>query len=265
MPGIPPRAASIRVITFDWGDTLAANHGMPYLATQRRAFGRLASDLAELGGAAPIDFVPGLMSELAESWHASTDPVRNPDHREFDFGAMVARWVDRAGGARAEPHRLGLALERCHATLADTVPPFAEAQPTLALLKARGYRLGILSHVPWTGPACRAWFARHGLAPYLDFYSLSCEVGWIKPHPRHYQDALDQAGCAAAELLHVGDHPERDISGAQAFGFRACLRLTENLYPAAAFAACRPDAEILHLDELLGVVQELDRRGGHQD
>jgi len=51
MTHIPPMP--IRTITFDWGDSLASNHGMPYAATQRRTFMRLAEDLRALGGTIP--------------------------------------------------------------------------------------------------------------------------------------------------------------------------------------------------------------------
>ena len=44
-------------------------------------------------------------------------------------------------------------------------------------LKRRGYRLGILSHIIWTGPACRRYFQRHGLSHLIDAYSFSSEVG----------------------------------------------------------------------------------------
>ena len=257
MPTATPGRRPIRTITFDWGDTLAANHGMPYLATQRRAFGRLAADLRELGCAVPEGWVDTAMAELAVQWRGSIDPARNPEHREFDFAAMLDRWVGAADALGADPHRLRLSVARCTATLTDTVIPYADAASALSLLKVRGFRIGILSHVPWPGPACRAWFERHGLAGYIDFYSLSSEIGWIKPNPRHYQHALDQAGCAPGEVLHVGDHPDRDIVGARAFGFRTCLRITENMYPHDALAACRPDAEILHLGEVLGVATSL--------
>ncbi len=250
---------AIRAITFDWGDTLAANYGMPYLSTQRRAFARLAEDLRLLGCAAPDDFAAQAMADLAVDWKRSIDMQANPEHREFDFRAMLNGWVAKAGGLDADPHGVRLALERCTATLTDTVIPYADSATALSLLKARGYRIGVLSHVPWPGDACRSWFARHGLAPYIDFYSLSCEIGWIKPNPRHYQHALDQAGCAAAEILHVGDHPERDIAGAKRFGFRTCLRVTENMYPPDALSGCGPDAEIHHLRELVGVLERLAR------
>ena len=148
-------------------------------------------------------------------------------------------------------------MARCTATLTDTVIPFSEAAPALALLRARGYTLGILSHVPWPGDACRSWFERHGLASYIGFYSLSCEIGWIKPHPSHFQHALDQAGCAAHEILHVGDHPVRDVQGGRRAGFRTVLRHTVNIYPSALMAECAPDAEIVRLRELVDIAAKL--------
>jgi FMN phosphatase YigB (HAD superfamily) len=250
---------AIRVITLDWGDTIAANFGMPYLETQKRAFTRLGEELGRLGCTVDKGFSASAMAELAVEWRRSIDMQLNPEHREFDFMAMLNGWVSRAGGMDTEPHALRLAINRCTATLTDTVIPFADSAAALSLLKARGYRIGILSHVPWPGDACRAWFLRHGLSPYIDFYSLSCDIGWIKPNPRHYQHALDQAGCAAGEILHVGDHPVRDVAGAKQFGFRTCLRVTENMYPHDVLARCQPDAEILHLRELIGVLDQLAR------
>lgn len=250
----------LRVITLDWGDTLAANHGMPYIATQRRAFTRLADDLRALGCRVPDGWVERASRDIDESWLRSISPQHNPEHREIDMGVMFAGWLEAAGARDAESHGLHRALERCTATLTDTVIPYADAAPTLALLKARGYRLGVLSHVPWPGDACRRWFQRHGLAGYFDFYSLSCEVGWIKPHPAHFRHALDHAGCSPAEVLHVGDHPHRDVAGARTAGFRTCLRHTENIYPQDALASCGPDAEILRLHELVEVVADLERR-----
>jgi putative hydrolase of the HAD superfamily len=247
----------ITTITLDWGDTLAANYGMPHLRIQRRAFERLGADLRALGCEVPTGFADQAMTELSGDWTRSIDPLQNPDHREFDFTAMLAGWVAAVGGMEAHPHRVRQAITRCTTQLTDTVIPFTDTAPALSMLKARGYRLGILSHTSWPGDACREWFARHGLAGYIDFYSLSCEVGWIKPHPRHFQHALDQSGAAPDQVLHVGDHPMRDIQGARAHGFRTCLRVTENIYPHDALAACGPDAEIIHLRELLEVAERL--------
>jgi len=247
----------IRTITFDWGDTLAANYGMPYLQTQKRAFARLASDLTGLGCTVPPGWFEAINAEIEVEWARSISPIMNPQHQEIDMRAMFARWLDQAGAIEAKPHAVQGALARCLTTLTDTVIPFSESGPTLSLLRARGYRIGILSHTPWPGDACRAWFERHGLAGFISFYSLSCDIGWIKPNPRHFQHALDQAGCAAEEILHVGDHPLRDIQGAKAAGFRTCLRHTERIYPDEQIAACQPDGEIIRLREVLELAQRL--------
>jgi FMN phosphatase YigB (HAD superfamily) len=245
--------SAIRAITFDWGDTLAVNFGMPYQATQRAALDRLAHDLRACGCTVPTDWRERVLADIAQHWKASIDPLRNPDHREIDMMAMMQAWLAWAGADVARPE-VCAAADRCNDRFTDTVLPFHETRRVLAELKTRGYRIGVLSHVPWPGDACRRWFVRHGLADVIDFYSLSCEIGWIKPNHAHYRDALTQAGCAAHEVLHVGDHPMRDVQGGKAFGFRTCLRWTENVYPQETLAACGADCEILHLADLLDVV-----------
>jgi FMN phosphatase YigB (HAD superfamily) len=240
----------IRCLTLDWGDTLAASCGMPHLGAQRIAFAGLERDLIAAGCTPDGDWLTGMRDEFTDAWHHSADPVRNPEHREYDFLAILDRHVAKAGAIGAEPAAVRRAIDRCLTILTETVVPYGTSANVLSLLKARGFRLGILSHVPLPGEACRAWFLRHGLAPYIDFYSLSCEVGWIKPSPRHFRHALDAAGCAPGHILHVGDHPVRDIQGAAAMGMRTCLRLTEHLHDPTAMAACRPDITILHLGDL---------------
>lgn len=94
-----------------------------------------------------------------------------------------------------------------------------------------------------------------GTLPYVPLVAMQ-ELGAYATKPGTYNVAL-KAGCAAGEILHVGDHPERDVAGGGAFGFRTCLRLTEGVYPAERMAACRPDCTILHLDEVPALVAGL--------
>jgi FMN phosphatase YigB (HAD superfamily) len=243
----------IRCVTFDWGDTLATNHSMPYTATNTRAFTRLAVELAGLGLTVPADWVAANRADMQTAWRASIDPTANPGQQEIDYRAMMDAWVRRIGGDPEDP-AIRAARDRCDDLCIAAVIPFTETLPTLMALHGRGLRLGIISHVPWPGDGCRRWFVRHGLAPWLHFYSLSSDVGVIKPHPGHYAHALAQAECAADEILHVGDHPWRDVEGARAAGMRTCLRETEGVYAADALVNCAPDHRILHLPELLELV-----------
>lgn len=50
-------------------------------------------------------------------------------------------------------------------------------------------------------------------------FSLSAEiVGAKKPRPNIFHAALNKAGIKAQEMIHIGDHPEDDIAGAQQLG-----------------------------------------------
>jgi len=246
-------SAHFKAVSFDWGDTLAANTGMPYRANQIAAFGRFAEDLTALGCVPAVDFVDACRKDVDTAWWDSVDLQKNPEGREMDFAGLFRMWIERLnqGGGIADHALIQLAVNRCQDSLVDVLQVFGETEHVLRELKRRGYRIGILSHIIWPGPACRRWFVRHGLAPFVDFYSLSSEVGFVKPHPKHYQDTLDQAGCMAHELLHVGDHPLRDIFGARDFGFRTCIKETGAIHSENHVVEAVADYRILCLTDLL--------------
>lgn len=248
----------ITTITFDWGDTLATNHGQPYGFQHRRALRTLAEALGSVAGAAvPVDWFDTCHAELQEDWMRSVDPQRNPDHREFDMAALIDGWARRAGCDPAAP-AVRTALDAMADSCIDLVLAYEGVEPVLAALQARGFRLGILSHVPWPEDCCRRWYQRRGWDRYFSFYSFSSGVGWIKPSVHHYEHARAAAGCPASDILHVGDHPERDVAGARQFGFRTCLRVTGGVYPSDMLDVCAPDFRVAHVAELLEL-QELQR------
>lgn len=74
------------------------------------------------------------------------------------------------------------------------------------------------------------------------------EVGAAKPAPRIFEEALRRAGASAGETLHVGDHPECDIAGAQGAGLRtAWMNRTGDTWPQHLRA---PDAIVTTVSEL---------------
>jgi HAD superfamily hydrolase (TIGR01509 family) len=88
---------------------------------------------------------------------------------------------------------------------------FADALPALSKLRGT-YRLGVLSNGN-TPPEDL------GLGGMFDFTVLARDHGGAeKPDLRIFEIALDSAGCAAHELVHVGDSPENDVAGARAAG-----------------------------------------------
>ncbi|MFL9891041.1 MULTISPECIES: HAD family hydrolase [Paraburkholderia] len=95
---------------------------------------------------------------------------------------------------------------------------FPDTVMSVALLRDAGVRVGICSNLasPY-GDAAKA------LLPMMDAYAWSYEAGAVKPDPAIYQHVLDQLGCAAHDVLFIGDTPAADIDGPRAFGMSARL------------------------------------------
>lgn len=79
-------------------------------------------------------------------------------------------------------------------------------------------------------------------------------VGAAKPDPRMYRAALEAAGVAPGEALHIGDHPEQDIDAAARLGMKTVWVNFGGLpWPGQA----RPDGELRHFAELPALVRRL--------
>lgn len=59
-----------------------------------------------------------------------------------------------------------------------------------------------------------------GIGHYFDFVATAAAAGAAKPDARIFHMALAMGAVRAAEAVHVGDDPERDIIGAGAVGMR---------------------------------------------
>jgi putative hydrolase of the HAD superfamily len=81
-------------------------------------------------------------------------------------------------------------------------------------------RLVVVSNWDWSLPE---WLERAGLAELVDGVVSSALVGSAKPSPQIFRVALELAGVAPDEALHVGDSIASDVQGAHAAGVRAVL------------------------------------------
>ena len=94
--------------------------------------------------------------------------------------------------------------------------PYPDAAPTLAELKRRGFRLGVIANQnPGTAQRLKDW----DLLQYFDVVAPSAELGVAKPDPAIFRWALDQAGCSPSQAVMVGDRLDNDIAAAGRLGF----------------------------------------------
>lgn len=101
---------------------------------------------------------------------------------------------------------------------------FDDAIDALEALRRRGYRLGCVTNRAFGGPAFASEVEDHGLARFFDVLSVSCDIGFMKPHPQIFQHALDILGVEPEEAVMVGDSLRADVAGAQALGMTAVWR-----------------------------------------
>ncbi|MGE3075944.1 MAG: HAD family hydrolase [Dehalococcoidia bacterium] len=91
---------------------------------------------------------------------------------------------------------------------------------------AEGHRLGVVTntHLTWLVPE---HLDRMGVTNCISDVVMSIEVGFRKPHPRMFHEALRRMRATAHETLFVGDSAEADVAGAKAVGLRA-VRIDRN-------------------------------------
>jgi putative hydrolase of the HAD superfamily len=96
--------------------------------------------------------------------------------------------------------------------------PRPDALETLAELRRRGHRLGLISVCSQDVP--EVW-GETPLGNTLDETVFSCDVGISKPDPRIYEIACERLGVAPAECLFVGDGANDELPGAERAGMTA--------------------------------------------
>lgn len=97
---------------------------------------------------------------------------------------------------------------------------------------------------------------RTGISQYLRGAISSAQVGASKPDPRMFQAALDQAGVQAHQCVHIGDHLDDDIKGANAVGMHS---IWVNLHKTQSVdKTLQPRFEVTHLSEIVSTVASIE-------
>lgn len=154
---------------------------------------------------------------LVAAVEVEMDYYREHAHEGRDI-ASLADLRDRC--AELISNELGVPITAQDLVESVRFDPFADAEPALRDLRARGLTLVVVSN--WD-ISLNGVLEGCGLAPLLDAAISSAEAGSRKPDPGIFATALELAGCEATEALHVGDTEEEDCEGARAAGIRALL------------------------------------------
>jgi FMN phosphatase YigB (HAD superfamily) len=214
----------IKAVLFDLGDTLWHFPQLPpaqqiRTETMRRVGGLLQSwgvplegDLRFLGR----DIRYGV--EAADRAAYESDCV-SPDFNEVVRQIANKKGLDisyEQGAALWDAWNLGGLM------LGRTM--FDDAFSTLDWLLNHGYRLGCVTNRVFGGPRFEEELRELGLDRYFEATAVSCDFGYMKPHPRIYEWTFEQMGIEPGETAMVGDSLKADVQGAQAVGLTTIWR-----------------------------------------
>lgn len=134
---------------------------------------------------------------------------------------------------------------------------YPHVRPTLTELLRRGVRLAVLSDAP----ALPAWMRLHHLALHhlFEFVITLDDTQARKPSPVGFRRALELLGMPAAEVLMVGDWPERDMVGAARLGMKTVFARYGDTKGVTESGA---DFEIDDIHELLRIVEQFNNPDG---
>lgn len=199
-----------QAVLLDLDDTILDDTG-GVVASWREA---CVSHRSAMNGLEPDEVFDAI--DRIREWYWS-DPER---HR---VGRLELAW------ARGEVVRFALAdlgvddpdlarkIGDAYHTLRDQrIKPFDDAVATVQWLREQGCRLALLTNGGSRGQ--RSKIDRFTLAPLFDAILVEGEVGYGKPDPRIYRQALETVGVSADRTWMVGDNLEWDVAGPQREG-----------------------------------------------
>jgi putative hydrolase of the HAD superfamily len=103
-----------------------------------------------------------------------------------------------------------------------TVVPRRDALETLARLKEKHYKIGLISDC--SGEVPMVWDSTP-FAPYFDATVFSCVARIKKPDPRIYKLATDALKVRPQDCLYIGDGSSHELTGALQAGMHPVLIL----------------------------------------
>jgi putative hydrolase of the HAD superfamily len=127
------------------------------------------------------------------------------------------------------------------------------AKKTLEKL-SMNYQLGIVSNYTYA-PLIYAGLRRLKVNDFFDVVVVSEEVGFRKPSPKIFQEALRRLSLKSEEVLYVGDTPLEDIEGAERVGLKTVFIPSQfNSLEDMQKASLQPDYVIERLGDILEIL-----------
>ncbi len=252
----------IRAVLFDMGGTLEELYNDEAI---RRAAIHGLRELLRQHGLDPGLSLPDLQSVVSSGLQAY-QAWRAQSEAELPADAVWGEYILADHGLSRE--RLAAAAEDIaffFETHYHTRRLRPEAPAALEALRARGFRLAIISNVI-SRRLVPQKLAEYDIAHHFDPVVTSSSLGWRKPNERIFDEAARLMQLPPKSCAYVGDTVSRDVIGARRAGFGLVIQIKSFLTERSdcGIEYVPPDAVIHDLMEIVDFVT-LDREGIHDN
>ena len=199
-----------KALLLDLDDTILDDSG----GIERSWKGACAGSARELGTIDPETLYQAI--ERTRVWFWSDSERHRRGRLDLSAAAreVVALALGECGAADAS---LAAAIaERYRTRRAAGFEPFPGALDTVRWLRQSGCRLALVTN--GSGEMQRGKIVRFGLASLFDAILIEGELGFGKPDPRIYKQALEELSVSAADTWMVGDNLDWDVAQPQRIG-----------------------------------------------
>jgi HAD superfamily hydrolase (TIGR01662 family) len=241
---------TLRVLLFDLGGTLMYEKD-PWPPIYARAEQELRQALLAAG----IDVQPDLYggkSTFLDYYNAQRAGRSDPE--EEISADLLKDLLARGGHPAVNDAALGTALRAMYAVTQSNWIPEHDALDTLAALKSKGYRLGLVSNATDDENTQRL-IDKGGFRPYFEFILSSAACGVRKPDARIFQRALGHFEVKPSEAAIIGDSLEADVAGGQNMGMYTVWIARRSQDRRETIARIQPD---LRVDSLAEIADQLN-------
>jgi len=206
-----PSRFAVAAVCFDLGETLY-HYGegpLSWLELSRPGLEAVARACGIGEEDADLDAAEATVVALGERSRGGIEEANLQD-------AMAAA-LHALGGDLAR--HVETAVDAFFDTVRESLEPYPDAVGTLAELKRRRFKVGVLTNVPYGTPhrTIQEDLERTGLAPHIDAVVTSADVGLRKPEPAPYEWLAGMLTIAPADMVYAGN-ADTDVRGALAVG-----------------------------------------------
>ena len=219
-----PFAGQISAVTIDLWDTLL--HDSPDGGSTRSALRiqGIQEVLRQVGEEFPQNQMGGALQRCRDICWAL-----QREGQDLSFSEQVRTFLQEMDGdllRRIDGATVDLVAHR-YADAFWSHPPRLdpEVPSTLAALRQKGYKLGLISNTGATpGHLFRGYLERLGIDTHFQVLTFSDEMGIAKPAPKIFHLTLEQLKVPPSQAVHIGDQLWFDVLGAKRAGMGAIWR-----------------------------------------